>query len=151
MNADLLYSRYLFEYTKTSFCKINKMCLANGIFTAIFRNKEEFEKRQDELATAREKLMAEIERRKELVMSVPGVKFCHAVRSCGRPDAFFIDVHVGVDPKISVQEARDQIAHLVKLKLKEVYIDFQCANVQIEPDTEAARFQTNSVFRDKDY
>ena len=88
----------------------------------------------------------------KFVLSIEGVKFCHAVKSRGRPDAFFLDLHIGVPPKMSVEEAHNNISHKVKLALKEKYYpNLLVANVQIEPDTEEARSRTKSVFKDKEH
>lgn len=83
--------------------------------------------------------------------SVPGVQFCHAARSRGRPDAFFIDVHIGVLYRMSVEEAHDVISHRVKLALKKHFKNVQCVTIHIEPDHEAARTRSRSVFKKKDY
>lgn len=83
--------------------------------------------------------------------SVPGVQFCHAARSRGRPDAVFIDVHIGVLPRITVEEAHDVISHRVKLELQDHFKNVQCVTIHIEPDNEAARTRSQSVFKEGDY
>lgn len=85
--------------------------------------------------------------------SVPGVQFCHAARSRGRPDAFFIDAHIGVFHNTSVEEAHDIISHRVKLALQKHFDKdkVQCVTIHIEPDHEAARTRRQSVFKEGDY
>lgn len=88
---------------------------------------------------------------KTLVTSINGVRFCHAIRTRGRKDAFFLDIHLGVSSEISVKEAHNEVSHRVKLALRDRYPALISANIQIEPDTEEARNRTRSVFRNKDY
>jgi len=82
----------------------------------------------------------------KIVLSVPGARFCHSIRSRGREDAFYIDLHLGVDPNISVEEAHDEICHSVKLALEEHYSTLKSAQVHIEPDNESGRHRSRSVF-----
>jgi cation diffusion facilitator family transporter len=42
-----------------------------------------------------------------IALSVPGVRECHNVRSRGLEDAVYIDLHIGVDPHLPIQEAHD--------------------------------------------
>lgn len=88
---------------------------------------------------------------KTFVTSISGVKFCHAIRSRGRKDAFFMDIHIGVHSKMSIEAAHDNISHRVKLALRERYPKLICANIQIEPDNESSRNRVKSVFKEKDY
>lgn len=88
---------------------------------------------------------------KKLVTSIEEVKFCHAIRSRGRPDAFFLDIHIGVNPEMSVKVAHDEVSHRVKHALKSKYPALISANIQTEPDTEDARNRTRSVFKESDY
>lgn len=43
----------------------------------------------------------------KVVMSVPGVKACHRIRSRGLVDSVFIDLHIQVAPELSIQEAHE--------------------------------------------
>lgn len=86
----------------------------------------------------------------EVVTAVEGVRFCHTIRSRGRPDAFYLDFHLGVDPEISVEEAHDVICHQVKLALQAHYPNLKSASVHIEPDNESGRSRGNSVFAKSD-
>lgn len=88
----------------------------------------------------------------KFVLSIEGVKFCHAVKSRGRSDAFFLDLHIGVPQKMSVEAAHNDISHRVKVALKEKYYpNLLVANVQIEPDTESTRNRLRSVFKDVEH
>jgi cation diffusion facilitator family transporter len=57
---------------------------------------------------------------RDVVMSVPGVRDCHKIRSRGMWDNMFIDLHIQVDPLLTVQEAH-QISYAVEEKLGEHY------------------------------
>lgn len=87
---------------------------------------------------------------KELVLATKGVKFCHAVRSRGDKNFFSLDLHVGVDPSISIEEAHDGICHQVKAKLKNSIPGLKSVLIHIEPDNNNGRGREKSVFRDKD-
>ena len=87
----------------------------------------------------------------DFVLSLDGVRFCHAVRSRGRPDAFFMDLHIGVDKDMTVEKTHDDVSHRIKLALKNRYPGLRSANIQTEPDTPEARSRIRSVFKDKDY
>jgi cation diffusion facilitator family transporter len=86
----------------------------------------------------------------ETVMAVPGARFCHAVRSRGHEEAFFLDLHLGVNRKLSIEVAHDIICHEVKLALHKQFPGLKSANVHIEPDNEAGLKRVNSTFRDRD-
>ncbi len=54
----------------------------------------------------------------QIAYSVDGVKGCHRVRSRGMQEVVFVDMHIQVDPEMSVRDAHD-IAHQVEDKLIE--------------------------------
>lgn len=85
-----------------------------------------------------------------IVMTIPGVRFCHAVRSRGRKEAFFLDLHLGVDSNLTIEAAHDDVCHRVKVALREAFPELKSALIHIEPDTEAAREREGSVFRARD-
>lgn len=85
-----------------------------------------------------------------VVLAVPGARFCHAVRSRGREDGFYLDLHLGVDPDISVEQAHDEICHKVKLALAEKFPALKYAQIHIEPFNEDGIGRANSVFGKSD-
>lgn len=89
----------------------------------------------------------EPERIVKVVMSVPGVCFCHAVRTRGSENGFFLDFHLGVHEDTSITIAHDKICHEVKQALQLAFPNMKTANVHIEPDNEDGRRRKNSVFR----
>lgn len=68
-----------------------------------------------------------------VVLSVPGVKGCHKIRSRGTKDHIFIDLHVQVDRNISVEQAHE-ISFAVEDKLRATYPGFVDVLVHIEDD-----------------
>lgn len=55
----------------------------------------------------------------QLVLEVPGVVSCHKIRSRGMKNNVFIDLHIQVDPDITVREGH-QIAYAVEDKLRAI-------------------------------
>lgn len=94
--------------------------------------------------------VVEPERVRDIAMSVPGVRFCHAIRSHGQEDGFFLDCHLGVDTEISVREAHEVVCHAFKLALYEAFPGLKSALVHIEPNSGPGVNRGDSVFRDRD-
>lgn len=86
----------------------------------------------------------------QVIRVVAGVKWCHAVRSRGKKESFFLDCHIGVDPKISIEEAHDKICREVKVALRRQFPGLLSANIHIEPDNEATAKREGSTFSDRD-
>lgn len=57
---------------------------------------------------------------KAVVLSVSGVLDCHKIRSRGMQDHVFIDLHIQVDPRLTVKEAHT-ISYAVESKLESHY------------------------------
>jgi cation diffusion facilitator family transporter len=55
-----------------------------------------------------------------IVKSVPGVLDCHKIRSRGMQDHIFIDLHIQVDPTLTVKAAH-QISYAVEERLEQAY------------------------------
>ena len=87
----------------------------------------------------------------DVVTSHSNVQWAHMVRSRGKPDSIYLDIHIGVSPETTVEEAHDVISHEVKHLISEKFPDVKCVTTHIEPDKESARMRANSVFRYKDY
>ena len=86
----------------------------------------------------------------KVVLGVNGTKFCHAIRSRGREEAFYLDFHLGVEPKMPIEKAHDEVCHRVKLALEKKYPGMKAAHIHIEPNNAAGRNRGNSVFAQKD-
>jgi cation diffusion facilitator family transporter len=87
---------------------------------------------------------------KDVVMSIPDVKFCHAIRSRGSEAGFYLDFHLGVDESMQINKAHDEICHKVKARLLDIYPSMKAANIHLEPDNDAGRERKNSAFRQRD-
>src|SRR3989344_784245 len=84
------------------------------------------------------------EKVRQIVLAVPGVRFCHGIRSHGSAAAYFLNLDIGVAPELSIQEAHDVVCHNVKVALRDNLPDLKYACVHIEPDTPSARERRGS-------
>ncbi len=84
------------------------------------------------------------------VLGLQGVEFCHAVRSRGPEEGFFLELHIGVRKDLTVEEAHDDICHRVKCALHETFSGLRSASIHIEPDNVPARERASSVFKEQD-
>jgi cation diffusion facilitator family transporter len=69
---------------------------------------------------------------RRIALSVPGVIFCHKVRSRGHETAVYVDLHIQVDPAISAEQAH-AIAHEVQYRLHERVPSIQDVTIHAEP------------------
>jgi len=69
---------------------------------------------------------------KEIVGQVKGIRGCHEVRTRGTIDHVFLDLHLLVEPSLSVQEAHE-IAHIAEEELKKRFPEIVDVIVHIEP------------------
>lgn len=74
----------------------------------------------------------------KVASQVEGVREVHAVRSRGTADAIYMDLHVLVDPALSVAKAHE-IAHEVESYLKEQFPGVTDMVVHVEPDIDTER------------
>jgi len=74
-------------------------------------------------------------------LEVEGVRECHAVRSRGFPDAIYMDLHILVDPQLTVAKAHE-IAHRVEASLKERFPELADMVVHVEPDIDEERHRS---------
>jgi cation diffusion facilitator family transporter len=70
----------------------------------------------------------------EIVKKVPRVNDCHEIRTRGRSHAGYVDLHVLVDPQMSVKESHD-LANIIEHDIKEGLPGVQDVVVHIEPTT----------------
>lgn len=66
-------------------------------------------------------------------LSVEGVRGCHTIRSRGREDEVYLDLHITVDEGMSVGDAHD-IADCVEERLKERFPSLTDVVVHVEPE-----------------
>jgi cation diffusion facilitator family transporter len=80
----------------------------------------------DETAIINEKKISDI------VLGVKGTKACHKIRSRGRPDDIYIDLHVQVSPEMHVDQAHN-ISYAIEEALKKQIPEIADVVVHIEP------------------
>lgn len=73
-----------------------------------------------------------------VVQDIPGVEDCHMVRSRGRSDAVYVDLHLTVDPAMTVGQAH-LLAHLAECRLKGKIPGVVDVLVHVEPREDAAQ------------
>ena len=69
---------------------------------------------------------------RDIVTSFSEVKDCHKIRSRGRADEIYIDLHIMVDPAISVEESH-QLTHSIAGRINEKLNSRAHVSVHIEP------------------
>jgi cation diffusion facilitator family transporter len=67
-----------------------------------------------------------------IVLNIKGVKTCHKIRSRGRPDDIFVDLHVQVDPAMHVETAH-KISFTIEDEIKKNIPHITDVLVHIEP------------------
>lgn len=68
-----------------------------------------------------------------LVVDIPGVKSCHGVRTRGRKDHIFIDLHVTVSKDMTVQRLHE-VDHAIEEKVKSALPGVDEVSIHIEPE-----------------
>ena len=69
-----------------------------------------------------------------IAKEVRGVNYCHKIRTRGSKDNIYIDLHIHVDPKLSIDKAHE-ISHNVESKIKKSFKGVKDVVVHIEPGT----------------
>lgn len=68
-----------------------------------------------------------------IVKSVQGVNECHAIRTRGKVTQTYIDLHITVDPRCSIEEAHE-IGDKVELKIKKSIPGVKEVLIHLEPE-----------------
>jgi cation diffusion facilitator family transporter len=68
----------------------------------------------------------------QVVLGVPGVLGCHQIRTRGAADHVFLDMHVWLDPEMSLLEAH-RLSHVVKDRVMSRFPQIADAIIHIEP------------------
>jgi cation diffusion facilitator family transporter len=68
----------------------------------------------------------------DVVLGITGVKACHNIRSRGRPDDIYIDLHVQVDSRMQVDKAH-RICYAIEDALRSAIPEVSDVVVHIEP------------------
>lgn len=68
----------------------------------------------------------------DIVLSIKGVKTCHKIRTRGRPDDIYVDLHVQVNPDMHIDEAH-KISYTIEEMLKKTIPAVTDVMVHMEP------------------
>lgn len=80
-----------------------------------------------------------------IAKSIPEVRDCHAVRTRGRPNEMFMDLHVMVDPELTVLEGHrvsHEVANLMTSEVpgvKDVVVHLEPHSIAVDPATDPRR------------
>ena len=77
----------------------------------------------------------EPERIKKIAAGVDGVEASHKIRTRGTEDHIFLDMHLSLDPEISLDKAH-LISHLVKERIQKEVPEVKDVTIHIEPGKE---------------
>jgi cation diffusion facilitator family transporter len=86
----------------------------------------------------------------KVLSQFPEVKFAHGIRTRGKPDSVYAELHIGVHKDTTIEYAHDIISHKVKEALSKKFPQIKYISIHIEPDNEKARLREGSVFKKKD-
>ena len=79
-----------------------------------------------------DRAVLDINRVERIALEVDGVRSCHRIRSRGQEDDIHLDLHIQVDPWISVERGHE-IAHQVQRRLQEELEGVKDVVIHIEP------------------
>lgn len=74
----------------------------------------------------------DIQRISDIVLGIKGVKSCHKIRTRGRPDDIYVDLHVEVNPDMHVDNAH-KISYLIEEAIKKGIPEVTDVVVHMEP------------------
>lgn len=77
--------------------------------------------------------IVDVKRIVDIVLSIEGVKTCHKIRTRGRPDDVYIDLHVQVNPGMHIDKAHT-ISYLIEEALKKNIPAVTDVVVHMEPE-----------------
>lgn len=69
----------------------------------------------------------------DIVLSIEGVKTCHKIRTRGRPDDIYIDLHVQVNPGMHIDKAH-KISYMIEEAIKKNIPEVTDVVVHMEPE-----------------
>ncbi|MFH1888770.1 MAG: cation diffusion facilitator family transporter [Candidatus Omnitrophota bacterium] len=77
-------------------------------------------------------VIIDVKRITDIVLGVEGVKACHKIRTRGRPDDIYIDLHVQVNPGMHIDKAH-KISYLIEETIKKGIPEVSDVVVHMEP------------------
>jgi len=78
-------------------------------------------------------IIVDVRRLVDIVLSVEGVKACHKIRTRGRPDDIYIDLHVQVNPGMHIDKAH-KISYMIEETIKKNIPEVTDVVVHMEPE-----------------
>jgi cation diffusion facilitator family transporter len=103
-----------------------------GLVIAVFIAHTGIEIARDTSRILSDRVVMDEDAIRRVVMSVPGVRGSHHIRTRGSSDHVFLDLHVWVDGDTTLHEAH-RISHVVKDRLMQKYPQIADAIIHIEP------------------
>ncbi len=77
-------------------------------------------------------VIVDVKRIVDIVLSIEGVKTCHKIRTRGRPDDIYIDLHVQVNPGMHIDKAH-KISYMIEEAIKKNIPEVTDVVVHMEP------------------
>ncbi len=90
------------------------------------------------LSSLLDKVQLDPERIRRVVLGIPDVEGCHAIRSRGQPDHIFVDLHLLVRPDMTVRDGHI-LSHRVTRALKRAIPEIADVMVHLEPSDDDDR------------
>jgi cation diffusion facilitator family transporter len=78
-------------------------------------------------------VIVDVRRIVDIVLSIEGVKTCHKIRTRGRPDDIYIDLHVQVNPGMHIDKAH-KISYMIEEAIKKNIPEVTDVVVHMEPE-----------------
>jgi divalent metal cation (Fe/Co/Zn/Cd) transporter len=76
--------------------------------------------------------IVDIKKIANIVLSIDGVKACHKIRTRGRPDEVYVDLHAQVRPDMHMEKAH-QISYIIEDTIKRLIPEVAEVVVHMEP------------------
>jgi cation diffusion facilitator family transporter len=77
-------------------------------------------------------VIMDVKKIEDIVLAVKGVKSCHKIRTRGRPDDIYIDLHVQVSPNMPIKEAH-KVSFAIEDAIKKGIPEITDVIVHVEP------------------
>jgi len=87
---------------------------------------------REESPTLMDRVVMPVEGVRAVVEGVPGVLSCHRVRSRGHETAVYVDLHIQIDPAVTIEQGH-ATAHEVQRRLRERFPNIEDVTVHAEP------------------
>ena len=81
-------------------------------------------------------VIVDVQRITDIALGIEGVKTCHKIRTRGRPDDIYVDLHVQVNPGMHMDKAH-QISSLIEEAIKKNIPEVSDVVVHMEPSQKA--------------